>query len=511
VIADVNHPTILEPGVPHPAVGPATERWNNSAVTENSSPPIAPHRVVVIGGGPGGYDAALAAAQLGATTVLIERAGVGGSAVLTDVVPSKTLIATADAAVAVGESAELGVEFVDADSGAHVTPAMSVNLEVVNRRLLALAQSTSRDMKETLEEAGVTVIEAEGRLDGPHRVVARSVGENSHDIDSFDADTVIVAVGARPRTLPTAEPDGVRILTWTQLYNLTEVPEHLIVIGSGVTGAEFASAYRNLGARVTLVSSRDRVLPGEDGDAAQVLEDVFVRRGMSLRSRARAESVVATDAGIVVTLADGSTIEGSHCLIAVGSIPNTANLGLDSAGVVLADSGHIRVNKVARTSMSNIYAVGDCSDALPLASVASHQGRTAVFHALGEFAKPLDTRLVCSNIFTSPEIATVGYSESDVTSGAVNGVVYKLDLDANPRAKMQGTTDGFIKLIAQPESGILLGGVIVAPRASELINLLSFAMEHRHTVDQLARSWNVYPSLAGGIADTAKGMHPLRK
>lgn len=480
-------------------------------VTENRSSASAPHRVVVIGGGPGGYDAALAAAQLGAKTVLIERAGVGGSAVLTDVVPSKTLIATADAAVAVGEAGELGVQFVDTVSGEFEKPAISVNLGVVNTRLLALAKSTSRDMKATLESAGVTVLEAEGRLDGPHRVIAREAGANGKDIDSFDADTVIIAVGARPRTLPTAEPDGERILTWTQLYNLTEVPEHLVVIGSGVTGAEFASAYTNLGAKVTLVSSRDRVLPGEDGDAAKVLEDVFERRGMTLKSKARAESVVATDVGIIVTLGDGSTINGSHCLIAVGSIPNTANIGLNTAGVQMSESGHILVNKVARTSMSNIYAVGDCSDAPPLASVASHQGRTAVFHTLGEFAKPLDTRLVCSNIFTSPEIATVGYTENDVTSGLVNGIVHKLDLSANPRAKMQGTTDGFIKLIAQPESGILLGGVIVAPRASELINLLSFAMEHRHTVDQLARSWTVYPSLAGGIADTAKAMHVLKK
>jgi dihydrolipoamide dehydrogenase len=473
---------------------------------------IAPHRVVVIGGGPGGYDAALAAAQLGARTVLIERAGVGGSAVLTDVVPSKTLIATADAAVAVDESTDLGVRFyADDDTTVAQKPTVRVDLGIVNERLLRLAKSTSTDMKATLESAGVTVIDGEGRLDGAHRVIARETGANGKDIDSFDADTVIVAVGARPRTLPTAEPDGKRILTWTQLYNLTDVPEHLIVIGSGVTGAEFASAYTNLGAKVTLVSSRDRVLPGEDGDAAQVLQDVFERRGMTLRSKARAESVVATDTGVVVTLGDGETVEGSHCLIAVGSIPNTANIGLETAGVQMSDSGHILVNKVARTSISNIYAVGDCSDAPPLASVASHQGRTAVFHTLGDFAKPLDTRLVCSNIFTSPEIATVGYTENDVTSGAVNGIVYKLDLDANPRAKMQGTTDGFIKLIAQPESGILIGGVIVAQRASELINFLSFAMEHRHTVDQLARSWSVYPSLAGGIADTAKGMHLLKK
>jgi len=471
-----------------------------------------PHRVVVIGGGPGGYDAALAAAQLGATTTLIERSGVGGSAVLTDVVPSKTLIATADAAIAVGESHDLGVHFfVDDDEGHPRRPTIAVNLAVVNERLLRLARETSADMAATLTAAGVTVVEGEGRLDGARRVIATSTGPDGKDFDSFEADTIILAVGARPRTLPTAEPDGERILTWTQLYNLTEVPEHLIVIGSGVTGAEFASAYTSLGSKVTLVSSRDRVLPGEDKDAAQVLEDVFTRRGMMLQSKSRAEKVEVTDSGVVVSLEGGATIDGSHCLIAVGSIPNTASLGLDEAGVTVGESGTITVNKVARTSVSNIYAVGDCSDAPPLASVASHQGRTAVFHALGDFAKPLDTRLVCSNIFTSPEIASVGYTEHDVESGLVNGIVHKLDLDANPRAKMQGTTDGFVKLIAQPESGILIGGVIVAPRASELINFLSFAMEHRHTVDQLARSWSVYPSLAGGISETAKGMHQLKK
>ena len=477
-----------------------------------TSPQTAPHRVVVIGGGPGGYDAALAAAQLGATTTLIERSGVGGSAVLTDVVPSKTLIATADAAVAVGESTELGVKFfVEGEDSSPRRPAVAINLGAVNERLLRLAKETSTDMAATLRAAGVTVVAGEGRLDGPNRVIAKTPGTTGKDFDSFDADTVIVAVGARPRTLPTAEPDGSRILTWTQLYNLTEVPEHLVVIGSGVTGAEFASAYTNLGAKVTLISSRDRVLPGEDEDAAQVLEDVFGRRGMTLKSKSRADTVEATDEGVIVTLSNGKTISGSHCLMAVGSIPNTATLGLAEAGVLMSESGHIVVNKVARTSVSNIYAVGDCSDAPPLASVASHQGRTAVFHALGDFAKPLDTRLVCSNIFTSPEIATVGYTEKDVSSGAVNGIVYKLDLDANPRAKMQGTTDGFVKLIAQPESGILIGGVIVAPRASELINFLSFAMEHRHTDDQIARSWSVYPSLAGGIAETAKGMHRLGK
>ncbi len=466
------------------------------------------HRVVVIGGGPGGYEAALAAAQLGADSTLIERVGVGGNAVLTDVVPSKSLIATAEAAQAISEAAELGVQFtVRGDSGTAHRPEVLVNLAAVNERLLRLAKEQSIDMGSTLTAAGVTVIAGEGRLDGTHRVIVSTGGRNPQDFDTLEADTIIVAVGAHPRELPTAMPDGERILTWKQLYNLDSVPEHLVVIGSGVTGAEFASAYTALGAKVTLVSSRDRVLPGEDADAADLLEGVFRRRGTTVLSNNRAESVVRNGDVVTITLGDGSTLEASHCLVAVGSIPNTEGLGLADAGVQLTETGHIPVNRVACTNVPGIYAVGDCSNAMPLASVASHQGRTAVLHALGDFAKPLDMRVVTSNIFTSPEIATVGASEQDVANGDVAGVVYTLDLESNARAKMQGVTEGFIKLIAQPESGIVIGGVIVGPKASELILLISFAMEHRHTVDQLARSWSVYPSLAGAIVDAAKGMH----
>ena len=473
----------------------------------NNATPRA-HRVVVIGGGPGGYEAALAAAQLGADATLIERSGVGGSAVLTDVVPSKSLIATAEAAQAIAEAADLGVRFtVTGDGGRAVRPEVLVNLAAVNERLLRLAKEQSHDMHETLKAAGVRIIAGEGRLDGPKRVIVSTGGAQPKDFDTLDAETVIVAVGAHPRELDSSKPDGERILTWKQLYNLDSVPEHLVVIGSGVTGAEFASAYASLGAKVTLVSSRDRVLPGEDADAADLLEEVFRKRGTTVLSNNRAQSVVRDGDVVKVTLGDGSILEASHCLVAVGSIPNTANLGLEAAGVELTASGHIPVNRVACTSVPGIYAVGDCSNAMPLASVASHQGRTAVFHALGDFAKPLDMRVVTSNIFTSPEIATVGASELDVQNGEVAGVVYKLDLESNARAKMQGVTDGFIKLIAQPESGIVIGGVIVGPKASELILLISFAMEHRHTIDQLARSWSVYPSLAGAIVDAAKGMH----
>lgn len=464
-------------------------------------------RVAILGGGPGGYEAALAAAQLGAEVTLVERAGVGGSAVITDVVPSKTLIATADAAVAIAGASDLGVQlFAKGGDGKPLAPQMAINLAAVNTRLLALARQQSDDMRGALIEAGVRIIAGHGRLEGGSAVVV-STERGGTDFDRVEADTLVVSVGASPRQLPSAQPDGDRILTWTQLYDMRSLPKHLIVVGSGVTGAEFASAYMNLGAKVTLVSSRDQVLPGEDPDAAAVLENVFRRGGMTLLSKARAQSVVNTGDGVVVTLADGRTIEGSHCLMAVGSVPNTEGIGLEEAGVQMTDSGHIRVNRVARTSVPNIYAAGDCTTFVPLASVASMQGRTAVFHALGDTVIPLERRRITANIFTAPEIATVGMSEQDVVDGHVSGVVRKLPLAANPRAKMQGIKDGFVKIIALRGSGTVLGGVIVAPRASELIYPIAIAVERRLTVDQVSRVFAVYPSLSASITDATRAMH----
>src|SRR6478736_2532275 len=283
-------------------------------------------RIAVLGGGPGGYEAALTGAQLGAEVTLVERAGVGGAAVLTDVVPSKSLIATAGAATDVGQAADLGVQFFTrSDSGRAVRPEVAVNLAAVNQRLLLLARQQSEDMKSQLIKAGVRIVAGDGRLDGPGRLlVSTGKGKKRVDFDEIVADP-------------------------------------LVVVGSGVTGAEFASAYRALGAQVTLVSSREQVLPGEDADAARVIENVFVRGGMTILSKSRMQSVERSGDGVVVTLADGRTVEGSHCLLAVGSIPNTAGLGLEEAGVQLTESGHIRVNRVARTSVPMVYAAGDCS------------------------------------------------------------------------------------------------------------------------------------------------------
>jgi len=485
-------------------------------------------RVVIVGGGPGGYEAALVAAQLGAQVTLADPTGVGGSAVRTDCVPSKTLVAAAGVRTRAGAGAELGLA---------TTGSAAVDLARVDARILRLAAAQSEDIGDRLEAAGIRVLRGRARLSNSRHpgvsaaaggarqvVVSETAGAQTPDggpgaaggaparpatRTTLAADVVLIATGARPRSVPGRdgrpglEPDGERILTWTQVYDLPAVPEHLVVVGSGVTGAEFASAYAGLGAQVTLVSSRDQVLPGEDTDAAALLEGVFAARGLTVLSRSRAASAVRTGNGVVVTLTDGRTVSGSHCLLAVGSVPNTEDLGLDEAGVDTDTSGHVVVDRVSRTSAGGVYAAGDCTGVLPLASVAAMQGRIAMWHALGDAVRPLDLRQVSATIFTEPEIATVG----GPTGPDAGGMTVLLPLAGNPRAKMEGIHAGFVKVYARSGSGTVTGGAIVAPHASELIHSLSLAVAARLTVDQLAQAFTVYPSLSGSVAEAARRLH----
>jgi dihydrolipoamide dehydrogenase len=411
-------------------------------------------------------------------------------------VPSKTLVATAEVVTEAAESAELGVVLDD--------PEVGVDLVRVNSRVKALAEAQSRDVAGSLEKAGVHVLAGTGRLVPGDRVLVESTdGSTEHLV----ADLTLVSTGARPRVLPEAVPDGERILTWTQVYDLDVVPERLVVVGSGVTGAEFASAYNAFGSDVVLVSSRDHVLPGEDADAAYVLEDVFSRRGLRVLSRSRAASAERTGDGVRVVLTDGSVVEGSHCLMAVGSVPNTEGIGLTDCGVRLDAGGYVEVDRVSRTSARGVYAAGDCTGVLMLASVAAMQGRIAMWHALGDAVAPLDLKTVSSTVFTEPEIATIGWSQAAVDSGEIDARAVKLPLATNARAKMQGIHDGFVKLFCRPGTGIVVGGVVVAPRASELIHPIALAVEASLTVDQVAHAFTVYPSLSGSVAEAARRLH----
>ena len=456
-------------------------------------------RIVIMGGGPGGYEAALVAVQYGADVTLIERDGPGGACVLSDCVPSKTFIASAGGRTAVRDARSLGVT-VDPEQ-------VGVDVAVVHGRVAGLALAQSADIRAKLTEDGVRIVDGTARLsDGrpgscAHLVIATASDGSASE---YPADVVLIATGASPRILPDAVPDGERILTWRQVYSLDRLPEHLIVIGSGVTGAEFASAYTEMGVMVTLVSSRDRVLPSEDADAAAVIEQVFSSRGSVLARRARARSVHRRGEAVLVTLEDGRQIEGSHALLTVGAIPNTDGIGLPEAGVRLNRGGFIEVDRVSRTSVPGVYAAGDCTGVFMLASVAAMQGRIAMWHALGEGVAPLRLKTVCSNVFTHPEIATVGYSEFEAETGPALAHTLMIPLATNARAKMLGLAEGFVKIVSRRLTGIVIGGVVCAPEASELILPIAVAVQNRLTVKDLAYTFSVYPSLSGSITELGR-------
>ena len=385
-----------------------------------------------------------------------------------------------------------------------VPATVSADLAAIDARVLDLAMAQSSDIQQRLESSNVTIIDGTARIEGEGVVLV----ETAEGTQRIETDAILLAVGAHPRVSPDAQPDGERILTWKQVYALQELPEHMIVVGSGVTGAEFASAYNGLGASVTLVSSRDRVLPGEDVDAANVIEDVFTRRGMNVMGNSRMASVERTETGVLVTLTDGRTVEGSHCLLALGSIPNTEGLGLEDVGVRLDDGGFIKVDRVSRTTARGHLcrrrlhrrpdaglgrrAAGPHRDVAPAgrrsAPARSRQGLQQRLHLARR-----SRRSACRRSRSRRAICSID--------------VAMLPLASNARAKMQGVHDGFVKIFCRGGMGVVIGGVVVGPKASELIHALSLAVSASLTVDQVADAFTVYPSMSGSVAEAARRLH----
>src|SRR6201993_2945278 len=456
-------------------------------------------RIVILGGGPAGYEAALVAAARDAEVIVIDSDGIGGAAVLFDCVPSKTFSASTGVRTELRRAPRLGFD-IDAEDA-------KISLPEINQRVKTLANAQSADINSDLVSAGVRVVAGKGELiDASPGLATHCVKVTGADgtTSTYDADVVLIATGASPRILPSAQPDGERILTWRQLYDLATLPDHLIVVGSGVTGTEFANAYTELGVDVTVLASRDRVLPYEDADAAQVIEESFAERGVKLIKQARAQSVRRSDDGVLVTMTDGRTVEGSHALMTLGSVPNTGRLGLQRVGIEPGPGNYIAVDRVSRTSVAGIYAAGDCTGVLPLASVAAMQGRIAMYHALGEAVNPLRLRTVAATVFTHPEVAAVGVSQTAIDEGAIQARSVMLPLKTNARAKMTELRQGFVKLFCRQDSGIVIGGVVVAPIASELILPIAMAVQNRIAVDDLAQTLAIYPSLSGSVTEAAR-------
>ena len=452
-----------------------------------------PTRFVIIGGGPGGNTAASYAARHGAEVVIIEKDVVGGAAHLWDCIPSKAMIATGGAMSFLARAGGMGL--------GDVSPRIDV--DNLAARLASIEARIHRSTMSALENQNVRLINGTGTLKGPHQVVA----ETADGLEEIEADVVVLSTGSRPRIPDWAPVDGERILTTREAYPPAEMPDHLIVVGSGVTGVEFVHMFKSFGCDVTLVVSRQQVLPQKDPEVAAALEDDFLRRGVKLLKGARAESIERDGDKVSVHCDDGRVATGSHVILAVGSIPNSDGLGLDSVGIQ-TDGGYIPIDPYCRTIVPHIYAAGDVSGKLPLSSVAQMQGRKIAEHAMGltddRAHRLIDYDKAASAVFTEPEIADVGLAEADAFAEGRKIRVTKVPFTASAKAVINDDPRGFIKIVSDPATGVVLGGSIVGRHAAELISIVALAVTAGLTVHDIQESLFVHPTLAEALADAAE-------
>jgi dihydrolipoamide dehydrogenase len=450
-------------------------------------------RFVIIGGGPAGNVAASHAARLGAEVTLIENDIVGGAAHLRDCIPSKAMIATGGALAAVRRTPEMGLTSASAE----------VDAEALRKRIQSIEQTLEHGTRRLLDSQGVRIIRGTGRLKGTHEVVA----DTADGLLEIEADAILLATGSRPRLPDWAEVDGDRVLSTRDAYPPPTWPEHLVVIGSGVTGVEFVHMFSSLGAEVTLIVSRQHVLPQKDPEVAAALEDELMRRGVHLLKGARAVGIDRVGSGVVVRCDDGRSAAGTHALLAIGSVPNSDGLDLEAGGVVVDAGGYVQVDESCLTNVPTIYAAGDLSGKLPLSSVASMQGRKIAEHVMGvqsRGSRHLDYDKAASAIFTVPEIADVGLAEADAFAEGRKVRITKVPFSVSPKALIESHSRGFVKIVSDPATGVVLGGSVVGRHAAELISVLAVAVTNGLTVDDIVDSLLVHPSLSEILAEAAE-------
>ena len=451
-------------------------------------------RFLVIGGGPAGNTAATYAARLGAEVTVVERDIVGGAAHLLDCIPSKTMIATGGAMTFGRQLRGMGLE--------EMRP--EVDVEALTDRIGDIRDHLSQNTATLLESQGVRIVRGSARFLTSSSV---EVTGASGDRQLVEFDSALIATGSRPRIPEWVVPDGERILTTRDCYPPKQFPTSVCVVGSGVTGVEFVHMFESFGAQVTLVVSRQQVLPGKDPEVAAVLEEDFLRRGVKLLKGARAQSIEHEGEGIVVRCDDGRTVRATHAVLAIGSVPNSDDLNLEAAGVGMDGGGYIPINQHCVTNIDHIYAAGDVSGKLPLSSVASMQGRKVAEHVMGLHTREhrhLDYDKAASAIFTEPEIADVGLAEAEAFSSGRKIRVTKVPFSATPKALINNDSRGFVKIISDPATGVVLGGSIVGRHAAELISVIALAVTANLKVSDIVESLLVHPALAEALAEAAE-------
>ncbi|MDQ6796985.1 MAG: FAD-dependent oxidoreductase [Actinomycetota bacterium] len=450
-------------------------------------------RFVIIGGGPAGNQAATTAARLGAEVTLVERDVIGGAAHLWDCIPSKAMIATGGAISFARRSAGMGLARGEAE----------IDFGALKHRITGIEDHLNRSVVDLLASQGVRMLRGHGRLVGPHEVVV----DTGMHTEELQADAILLCTGTRPRIPDWCTPDGDRVLTTRQAYPPPRLPEKLVVVGSGVTGVEFVHMFRSFGCAVTLIVSRQQVLPGKDAEVAAALEDDFARRNIVLLKGARAVAIDHQDDGVIVRCDDGRSATASHALLAIGAVPNSETLGLEAAGVEADAAGFVPINHHCQTNVAHIYAAGDLSGKLPLSSVAAMQGRKLAEHVMGLHTRQhrhLDYDKAAQAIFTEPEIAEVGIAEAEGFATGRKIRVTKVPFSANAKALINDDTRGFVKILSDPATGVVLGGSIVGRHAAELISVIALAVNANLKVGDVFDSLLSHPTMAEALAEAAE-------
>lgn len=437
---------------------------------------------VVIGSGPGGYQAAIRATHRGASVALIEEKHLGGVCLNKGCIPTKGMVTSIDVLRAVRQAAEHGIK----SSGTEVSLA-----DIVGRRNRVVAK-IQQGLEYLLQKNKVNVIRGRGRLEGGK--VVDVAGRK------IQAKTIILATGSHPVTIPVAKPDGVSILNSDHSLDLNHLPESMVILGGGYIGCEYASIFSQLGTKVTVIELEQRLLPLMDMDLGRQLERSFKKQGIQILTGKKLESSSVEGGRVHVTLAGGEKIEAEKLLVSVGRSPNIDGLGLEREKIQV--KGHLIVNEFMETTAPGIYALGDLVGKFPLAHVASAQARIAVGHVFGE-KTPMDYRVVPSAVFTYPELASVGLSEEEaLKSHAAKSA--KFPFAALGKPVSHGETEGFVKIVGDTESGELLGAHVAGLHAAELIGTFAVAMQTRMKISELAEAIFTHPTYSEAIPEAAE-------
>ena len=450
--------------------------------------------VVVLGAGPGGYVAAIRAAQLGLKVAIIEKEYWGGVCLNIGCIPSKALLHNAEIAHTLQHRGkEFGFSFDN----------LELNWEVAWKRSRQVSNRLVKGISFLMRKNKIDTIEGNGRFTDPHTI---KVSLNDGGEKEVSGKHIIIATGARPRTIPGVEFDEERIISYIEGIMADKLRDKVIIIGGGVIGVEFAYMWSNYGVDVTILEMMDRLLPNEDPECSDVLQKAYKKMGVNVQTGARVETVEKTDKGVKVTLASGDSYEADQVMVAINFVPNVENIGLDAAGVDLSDRGNIQIDDYMQTNVDHIYAIGDVATEYRLAHIASAMGMVAAETIAGAHTQPLNYKMLPRATYCNPQVASFGYTEAEAKEAGYEINVGKFPFQANGKALGLGEKDGFVKIISDAKYGEILGAHMVGPMVTELLPELTLAHNMELTAEEIARNVHAHPTISETIMEAAHGV-----